>query len=119
MPPADVYYYQFAADALLIYYPPGIKLNKYRSPGKLFEYMASGNPIVAADYPVLEEVLENGKSALLVERNDPQALGEGILRLKSDPSLAVRIAENARSKVENYTWSAKGCLTKIVGCSSF
>ena len=107
VPPAEVFYYQFAADALMLYYPPGIKLNKYRSPGKLFEYMASGSPIVCADYPVLKEVVTHGETALMVERDNPDALVEGILRLKNDPDLGSRIAQNARREVEQYTWPAR------------
>ena len=36
VPPSQVQYYQLAADLLLLYYPTGIALNRYRSPGKIF-----------------------------------------------------------------------------------
>jgi glycosyltransferase involved in cell wall biosynthesis len=49
--------YQFAADLLLLYYPSGLEVNAYRSPGKLFDYLAAARPIIAVDLPVLREVL--------------------------------------------------------------
>jgi glycosyltransferase involved in cell wall biosynthesis len=105
--PSAVADYQVAADVLVSYYPSGIELNDYRSPGKLFEYMASGTPIVAADYPSLREVLSNEYNSLLIEPDRPEALAAAIRRLIDDPLLAARLGEQARQDAVQYTWAAR------------
>ena len=104
--PADVFPYQAAADVLLTYYPSGNPLNRYRSPGKLFEYMASGRPIVTADYPSLREALSPG-AAVFVEPDDPAALAAGIRSVLSDPELGDRLARQAREDVRRFTWDER------------
>ncbi len=106
VPPSEVFNYQSAADALLIYYPKGMHLNAHRSPGKLFEYMASKNPIISADYPAIRDVLDDN-SALFVESDNPRALAKAIMKVLSDKDLAARLAENAYKKVKEYTWDKR------------
>jgi glycosyltransferase involved in cell wall biosynthesis len=104
--PADVFRYQLAADVLLSYYPSDNPLNDYRSPGKLFEYMASKRPIVMADYPGPTEVLRPG-SALLIEKDDPEKLADGVRRVLRDGVLADRLARQAYEDVQLYTWKER------------
>lgn len=105
--PSEVFYYQFAADMLLLYYAPGNPLNDFRSPGKLFDYMASGNPIISADYPVLREILRNAGNSLLVPIANPKALAHTICKLAADEALCRRIATQARADIEEFTWVAR------------
>ncbi len=105
--PSDVHEYQLAADVLLLYYPTGIALNAYRSPGKLFNYMASRVPIVAVDLPVLREVLGDPPAAVLVAANSPPELAEAIQGVLHDPSVASEIAGRARERVEEFTWDRR------------
>jgi glycosyltransferase involved in cell wall biosynthesis len=104
--PADVFRYQMAADALLSYYPSDNPLNDYRSPGKLFEYVASKRPIVMADYPGPAEVLSPG-AALLIERDDPEKLADGVRRVLCDEPLGNRLARQAYDDVQLYTWKER------------
>lgn len=78
----------------------------YTSPMKLFEYMASGRPIVASDLPSLREVLSN-KNSLLVTPDDPQALAEGVRTVLTNPELAQSIVHQASDTIQNYTWSKR------------
>jgi glycosyltransferase involved in cell wall biosynthesis len=96
--------YQVAADVLVLYYPSHLEINAYRSPGKLFEYMASGNPIVAVDLPVLREVLGEPPAAWLVAPDSPFALARGIEQALDDEEGSRRQAEEARRRVEGFTW---------------
>lgn len=107
VPPREVHLYQKAADALLLYYPSGIELNRYRSPGKLFEYMAAGNPIVACDLPVIREVLGEEPAAALVPQDSPAALAAAIEDILGDAAKASRLAAAARERVESFTWEAR------------
>jgi glycosyltransferase involved in cell wall biosynthesis len=82
-------------------------LNRYRSPGKLFEYMASGVPIVSVDLPVLREVLGDDPAAVLVPPDSPDALAEGIAGILDDPARAKQLATRALQRVEAFTWRAR------------
>jgi glycosyltransferase involved in cell wall biosynthesis len=74
---------------------------------KLFEYMASGRPIVASDLPSIREVLTDGDTAVLVEAGSVDALVKGICRVRDDPSFAMRIARRALDDVGRYTWGER------------
>ncbi len=77
----------------------------FGSPTKLFEYMAMGKGIVASDLEQIGEVLEPGKTALLVPPGDPGALAEGLSRLVADPALRSRLGRAARlAAVDRHTW---------------
>jgi glycosyltransferase involved in cell wall biosynthesis len=80
---------------------------RYTSPLKLFEYMAAGKPIVASKLASLEEVLEHGQNAWLVEPGDPAALAEGIDTLIHQPELADRIARQAFETAADYDWARR------------
>jgi GT2 family glycosyltransferase len=79
----------------------------FTSPLKLFEYMAARIPIVASDLPSTREVLASGVNALLVQPNDPRALGEGIRRLLEDRSLAEGLGQKAYEDVQEFTWERR------------
>ncbi len=80
----------------------------YASPIKLFEYMASGRPLVATDLPAVAEVITDGEDALLVPPGDVPALTAALLRLREDAALRQGLAANARAKVlANYTWARR------------
>lgn len=81
---------------------------RWMSPLKIFEYMAAGRPIVASRLPALEEVLEDGRNALLCEPDDVDDWVRALEGLRRDPSLRQRIAEQARRDFENnYTWERR------------
>ena len=80
----------------------------YASPVKLFEYMASGRPLVATDLPAVAEVVRDGEHALLVPPGDAEALAAALLRLREDAALRQRLAANARARVlADYTWTTR------------
>jgi glycosyltransferase involved in cell wall biosynthesis len=75
---------------------------------KVFEYMASGRPIVISDLPVLREVLRPDIDALMVEPEDPDALLAALELLRDDPELGRRLAASAldRARTE-FTWELR------------
>lgn len=93
-----------AGHVLLLPHPRG---EYSQSPMKLFEYMASGIPIVASRLPSISEVL-NDKNAILVEPENGEALARGIERAISDIHLSQTLAQKAYSDVQNYTWEKRG-----------
>jgi glycosyltransferase involved in cell wall biosynthesis len=70
--------WQKAADVLVLPNTAKEEISaRYTSPMKLFEYMASGTPVVASRLPSIVE-LTGEQRATLVEPDDPQALASGI-----------------------------------------
>jgi glycosyltransferase involved in cell wall biosynthesis len=106
VPPADAALYQMAADVLLLYYPSSSPLNDFRSPGKLFEYMASGTPAAVADYLSMREVIRDGENGLLVPPDRPDLLAQAVVKILDDPDLAGRLASQAMADAMLFTWTA-------------
>lgn len=107
LPPAAVAPRLREADVLVLPNPRSAISSDFTSPLKLFEYMASGRPIVASDLPAFREILRHEANALLVEAGNPQALTAGIHRLKNDADLGTRLARQARQDVREFTWARR------------
>lgn len=112
-PHQEIPYWLKAADVLVL--PNSAKEDISRlwtSPMKMFEYMASGRPIVASNLPSLSEIL-NASNAVLVEPDNPEKLAQGIRKILDDSQLAQRISEKALKDVQNYSWQERA--EKILG----
>jgi glycosyltransferase involved in cell wall biosynthesis len=107
VPPAQVPAYLAAADILVLPTRPRLSYSAYMSPLKLFEYMAARRPIVATDIPVLREVLQHERNALLFRPDDPRSLADQISRLWSDPGLQEQLVAQAWQDVRSYAWPAR------------
>lgn len=79
----------------------------HTSPLKLFEYLASGKPIVASDLPSIRELLQDGENAVLVAPGDPGALAAGIKRVLDDHALAERISRRAFDQASDFAWARR------------
>ena len=114
IPPHRVNEKLFCSDILLAPYQRkvivggGGDTSAWMSPLKMFEYMASGKAILCSDLPVLREVLEHEKTALLVPPEDVGAWVSALRRLIDDVDLRVRLGEAARNELEEkYTWEKR------------
>jgi glycosyltransferase involved in cell wall biosynthesis len=87
---------------------------RFTSPLKLFEYMATGRPIVASDLPAFREVLVPGETAVLVPPGDPAALADGLRSVIADPALGARLAAAARAAVRDYTWDRRAERLEVI-----
>jgi glycosyltransferase involved in cell wall biosynthesis len=115
VPPARLGALYAAFDVLLMPFPRegvramgGSDTSRWCSPMKMFEYMASGVPMIASDLPVLGEVLADGDNALIAPAADPAAWQAALERLLADPALRVRIATRAQDELRReHTWTAR------------
>jgi glycosyltransferase involved in cell wall biosynthesis len=86
----------------------GSDISRWTSPLKMFEYMASGTPIIASDLPVLGEVLAHERNALIAPADDISAWEQAVRRLCGDRKLASSLASQAYADlVREYTWDAR------------
>lgn len=67
-------------------------------PGALIEAMAAGVPIVATDVAGNEELIEDGKTGLLVPGEHPPSLARSIGALLYDPDRAAELGRAAREE---------------------
>lgn len=65
-------------------------------PGALIEAMALGLPAVASDIPAVHEVVEPGRSALLVPAAEPEPLAAALNSLVADPARARALGARGR-----------------------
>ena len=114
IPHGSVPRYLSACDALLMPYQRAVLHRQarhdtvdYMSPLKMFEYMASGTPIISSRLPALEEVLEDGKNALLVEPDRIEEWGTALKRILSKKGFAEGLAKQDRRDVKQYTWDKR------------
>jgi glycosyltransferase involved in cell wall biosynthesis len=97
--------YQKAADVLLMPFPDTPHYRNHMSPVKMFEYMASGTPIIASDLPTIREVL-NERNAFLVQPGDPHALAGALNEAWTAADASVR-AMQAHEEVQAFSWDAR------------
>jgi glycosyltransferase involved in cell wall biosynthesis len=100
LPHADAVARLAGCDLLASPHVPFRERRFFGSPTKLFEFMALGLPIVASRLEQLEEVLDDGRTAVLVAPGDPAALAHGIATVLGDRQLASRLASGARREAE-------------------
>jgi glycosyltransferase involved in cell wall biosynthesis len=69
------------------------------------EAMASGLPVIATRDGPLPELVEDGRSGLLVERSNPRALADAILQLLSNPDQRDAMADAAFERASTrFSW---------------
>ncbi len=98
--------YLKAFDALVAPFPENEHYKYYMSPMKIFEYMASGRPIISTRLPSILEVMGNGE-ALLVSPGNVTELAQGIDKVLSDQDFATALSDKALTAVSNYTWDER------------
>ena len=64
--------------------------------------MAAGKPVVATAGGGILEILEHGKTGILVPMGDVDAMGRAICELLADPVRAGEIAQNARTRASSF-----------------
>lgn len=95
-----------ARAGLLLIHPTQNYLESY--PGKVFEYMAAGLPLVVSDFPLWREVFGDVGCALFVNPLDPAAIAGAMQWLLDNPAEAERMGERGRRAVSaRFNWQAE------------
>ena len=71
-------------------------------PYGLLEAMAFGKPVVATNNGAIHEAVTDGESGLLVEKRNPEAMANGIIRLLDDKKLCEKLKINAEKNCRKY-----------------
>ena len=78
-------------------------------PGKTFQYIAMGKPVIVGDCPGNRELFTNRQNALFVNMADADALAAAIVELKNDVAMRRKIAE------EGHRIFAEKCNNSAIG----
>ena len=83
--------------------------------GVLMAALAAARPIVASEIGGFTELLENGRTALLVPPNDPDALSAAMTRLAGEPAIRQRLSREIRALAATVpSWQAIAAETSAV-----
>lgn len=77
-------------------------------PNKLFEYMSAGLPVIASDFPLWRQIVEEADCGILVNPEQPAEIGRAIQHLIGHPQEAEQMGERGRRAVEEkYNWDCQ------------
>jgi len=98
-----------AADVCFAFYdrtfPPFGHFSFYFSPIKLQEYKACGKAIIGSDYPIMHELIKEGKQGLLVNERDATAIYKAIKKLAGNIPLQKMMGKNNVTSIKNkFNW---------------
>jgi glycosyltransferase involved in cell wall biosynthesis len=108
----EIPYWLKAADLLVL---TGNKKSKislfYTSPMKMFEYMASGTPILASNIPSFKDVL-NKENSILIDFDNFKIAANKIKEILNNKELANKLANKSLEDVKRYTWNKRAKVIK-------
>lgn len=101
--PAQMPAYLAAMDIGVAPYPADA--DTYFSPLKVLEYMAAGLAVVASDVGQLPQLIDQGRTGILVPASDSEALREGLAALVTNPTRRSELGAAARAQaVRMHSW---------------
>jgi glycosyltransferase involved in cell wall biosynthesis len=85
-------------------------------PNAVLEAQACGLPVVATRVGGTPELIEDGRTGLLVEPENVEALARAIARLRDDAGLRLRLGQEGRAAVTrgDSSWAASARRTRQV-----
>jgi glycosyltransferase involved in cell wall biosynthesis len=95
VPKSEIADYIFAADTCVVLLK---KLDLFRGamPSKLYEFMAAEKPILLGINGEARDMLEKAQAGIYFKPEDSDDLAEAVLRMKSNPKLAIKYGKNGR-----------------------
>ncbi|RLA82536.1 MAG: glycosyltransferase family 1 protein [Epsilonproteobacteria bacterium] len=74
-------------------------------PVKMFEYMASGIPVISSDIKLWKDIIDEAKCGICVNPLNPKEIADAIKYIINNPSEAEQMGINGRNAVlEKYNW---------------
>jgi glycosyltransferase involved in cell wall biosynthesis len=106
----DIPNYLAVSDVLLIPYSSDFTIKggsmafDYSSPIKLFEYLASGKPIIASDLPSISRILSHNINSILVDPSSTEALNNALNLVINNEKLSKDLSQNCLDLSKEFTW---------------
>jgi glycosyltransferase involved in cell wall biosynthesis len=91
---------------LLILHPNENYLMSY--PVKLFEYMATGLPVIASNFPFWKQIIGDDDCVLFVDPFDSLDIQKAVSKILSNPKMAREMGKKGRKSVlKKYNWATE------------
>ena len=92
-----------ASCGLVLFHPGPNHTESY--PTKLFEFMASGLPIVASNFPLWKEIIEGNTCGVTVDPQSAESVASGIRSILEKPSSSMEMGKNGITAARTrYNW---------------
>lgn len=97
------------AEATLVVAPflKSAMTSEHTSPIKAFEAMAAGRPLLISDTDASREIVEDGRTGLVVPPGNVEAWAAALERVLSDRPLQMALARAAFEKAAQYSWARR------------
>ncbi|CDQ18949.1 glycosyltransferase family 4 protein [Halobacillus karajensis] len=77
-------------------------------PIKMFEYMATGLPVIASNFPLWKEIIEGNNCGICVDPLNTDEIANAIQWIKDNPIKAAEMGENGKKAIkEHYNWESE------------
>lgn len=106
VPLSEVFQYMNkACIGLVCLLPSPNNINATSRNNKLYEYMASGLPVISSNFPSWKRFLESNHCGIGVNPENPEEIAKAIEYLIDRPEVMKKMGENGRKAVlEKYNW---------------
>jgi glycosyltransferase involved in cell wall biosynthesis len=75
-------------------------------PNKMFEYMSAGVPVIASNFPLWREIVEENACGICIDPSQPHEIAAAIDFLAKNPNQVKIMGENGRRAVlDRYNWA--------------
>ena len=81
--------------------------SEHTSPIKAFEAMAAGRPLLISDTEASREIVEDGRTGIVVPPGNVEAWSQALDRVLSDRALQMALARAAFEKATQYSWTRR------------
>ena len=81
--------------------------SEHTSPIKAFEAMAAGRPLLISDTEATREIVEDGRTGVVVAPGNVEAWTRALDRVLSDHALQMTLARAAFEKATQYSWARR------------
>jgi len=74
-------------------------------PNKIFEYMSTGIPVIASNFPLWREIVEDANCGICVDPLNPKEIADAITWIVNNPEQAEQMGKNGRKAIKGkYNW---------------
>ena len=71
-------------------------------PGVIIDAYVAGLPVIASDWNMNKEVVEDGKTGIIIPIKDAKALASAMLKILENPEVVATMSQNSLSKAKDF-----------------